>query len=168
MWEIVLQEIKIMKKILFLFITLNSFLSFSQEDSLIKKQFNETELEFIKKTYKWKKEEILIICFTQPSKNCHYDNNKNIKKYESRWEDFYKGFDLKNKKKIYIYSDKEASKKIIDNKKQFNDNEDFFYNKLFKNDNYCHGVVVINKEGKYNFKSGEYMPKEIQSLIDSL
>ena len=155
-----------MKKIIVLLIPLNSLLIFSQKNSLLtKNQFTESELNFIKETYKWEKEKILIIKFTQPSKNCHYNNNKSIKKYESRWDN---GINLKKKKTIHIYSDQEASKDVIDNKKQFNDKDDFFYNKFFINDKYCYGVVVINKKGKYGYKSGEYSIEDIKKLIQNL
>ncbi len=158
-----------MKKTLALIITLYSISSYCQQDSLgLKKQFNETELSFIKEIYNWQEEEILIINFRQPSKNCHYDNNVNVEKHTYWWDNFYKDFDLKSKKNIYVYSDKEAANKVIDNKKHYPDNDDFFYNKLFKNDNYCYGIVAINKDGKFVYKSGEYLIEEVAKLINTL
>ena len=158
-----------MKKIIILSIILNSFLIFSQEDSLLtRNQFNVSELKFIKEVYEWQKEDVLIINFRQPSSNCHYNNNENIEQSLTWWNDFYKQFDLANKKNIFIYSDKKAAENVINNKNYFSDKNDFFYNKLFKNDNSCYGIIIINKEGKYNIQNGEYTLNQIQNLIDNL
>ena len=114
-----------MKKIFifFIFLFIANF-TFSQENRIPKEK-----LETLKNVYKWNDEKILIVNFYLPKNKCHYNQYQNLKN-GSQWFDnnIYKTINLSNTKNIFVYSDKLAAKKIIDNNRFFEDFENYFLN----------------------------------------
>ena len=106
-----------MKKTVILLILAIGFLSFNKleiKDSTGK--LTETELTFVKESYNWNSEEFIIINFRQPENSCQYDNYKNLKKSVRWWTKFYSKMELANVRNIFIYSDSEKARGIIDSK----------------------------------------------------
>lgn len=154
-----------MKKIILLIVIL--FIGenvFSQENTLPKNQ-----LISIQNEYDWKKEDYLIINYRMPQNYCPYDNYSNLDK-TALWlqKSVYGRVTVENYRSIFVYADKQAAKKILDFKTHYDDIGHYFLKTFFDNKGSCHGVLVINKEGKYNFIFGEYSHIDIHNLIDSL
>lgn len=76
--------------------------------------------------------------------------------------------ELVNVRNIFIYSDNEKAKKIIDSKNHFDDKNSMFLNKFFSKDKTCYGILVINRKGYFQKKAGEYTQENITKLISSL
>lgn len=152
------------KAFLLLFIAIG-LLSFKEDN---KEKINEVQLEFLKESYNWSSEDLLIVNFRQPRKRCPYDNYKNLKKSSKWWTNFYSNMDLENTHNIFVYSDSEKAKDVIDSKKHFEDIYSFFLTKFFSKDQTCNGVLVINKNGEFRKIAGEYMQKDIENLIKQL
>lgn len=154
-----------MKKIFILFILLliGNF-TFSQ-DNVIPKE----ELATLKQSYKWNEEKILIVNFYLPKNKCHYNQYENLKN-GSQWFDnnIYKTINLSNTKNIFVYSDKLAAKKIIDNNRFFEDFENYFLNNFFNPNDNCYGVIAINSDGRYSFKSGEFSTDDVTLLLKNV
>lgn len=155
-----------MKKIILLLILFVSLLSFDKSNK--NEKFTESQLTFIMENYNWKSEELLIVNFRQPSSRCHYDNYRNLNKPSKWWTDFYTKINLKNIKNIFVYSDQLKAKKIIDSKSHFADSNSFFLSRVFSKDKTCYGIIVINNDGEFRKKAGEYMPKDVERLISEL
>lgn len=163
------QVVTHMKKTLLLLILCIGFLSFNKSDiKTIEGKLTEAQLSFVIKNYNWTSEKILIVNFRQPKSSCHYDNYKNLEKSSKWWAEFYSKMDLQNLRNIFVYSDNLRAKKIIDSKKHYADINNFFLKQFFSQDKTCYGILVINKNGKYQKKVGEYMQKDIEELIKEL
>jgi len=156
------------KTFLLLFLAIG-FLSFKElENEGYIEKITETELKFVKENYKWNSEEFIIINFRQPKSSCHYDNYKNLKKSSEWWIKYYLEMELINVRNIFVYSDKEKAKKIIDRKNHFDDMNSLFLNKFFSKDKTCYGILIINKNGDFQKKAGEYTHENIMELINNL
>ena len=155
-----------MKKLILLSIISIMIMSFHQIEN--KKSLTETQLNYIKEKYKWNSENILIINFVQSSKNCFYDNNKNLDESYKWFEKFYSKINLENVLNIYVYSDKKSAKKVINNETKFEDYEDFLLNNFFKIKKECYGLLVINSSGEYEILEGEYTEIQVENYIKNL
>ena len=110
----------------------------------------------------------MIVNFRQPKSSCGYDNYKNLKKSSEWWTEFYSEMDLEKIRNIYIYSDSERAKKIIDSKNHFEDINSLFSKKFFSEDKTCYGILVISRQGYFQKKAGEYTQKNVDELISKL
>jgi hypothetical protein len=158
-----------MKKIFILLILTIGFLNFNKP--YIKgsnENLTETELKFVKDNYNWKSEEFIVINFRQPRSSCHFNNYTNWKKTSKWWNEFYSGIKLDNVRNIFVYSDRNKAKKIIDSKNHFADKDNYFLNNFFLKEKACFGILVINNIGEYQKKSGEYSQKNVEELINNL
>lgn len=149
--------------IFFLLLFLANF-TFSQENRISK-----VKLETLKLLYKWNDEKILIVNFYLPKNKCHYNQYENLKK-GSQWFDnnIYKTINLSNTKNIFVYSDKLAAKKIIDNNRFFEDFENYFLNNFFYANDNCYGVIAINSDGRYSLKFGEFSTEDVSLLLKNV
>lgn len=154
-----------MKKpfILFIFLFIANF-TFSQEHRIPKEK-----LETLKHVYKWNDEKILIVNFYWPKNKCHYNQYENLKN-GSLWFDnnIYKTIKLSNTKNIFVYSDKIAANKIIDNIRFFEDFENYFLNNFFNVNENCYGVIAINSDGRYSYKIGEFSTEDVILLLKNV
>ena len=158
-----------MKKLFLLLILAIGFLSFDKfEKEDANKKLTKTELEFIKENYNWNSEEFLIINFTMPKNSCHYNNYANLKKSSKWWTSFYSKMKLDNVHNIFVYSNSYKAKKIIDSKTHFEDTDSFILANFFSKDKSCYGIVIINKNGAFQKKAGEYVQKDITRFINRL
>jgi len=131
-------------------------------------KLTEAELKFVKENYNWNSESLLIVNFRQPVTSCHYDNYTNLKKTSESIAKFYSKMELGNVRNIFVYSDGEKAKKIIDSKNHYNDIKSMFLNEFFSKDKTCYGILVFNRNGDFQKKAGEYTPEIIEELIDNL
>lgn len=145
-------------------------LTFSQDKNVQSGQLNSKQFEFVNKAFKWGTKEFLIINYTHSKENCSYDVGANIGKNTSInwWEKFYKTLDTTNIANRFVYADKLAAEKIINEHTHFLDNLNFVFNTFLSKYRNCYGVVVINKNGNYFVKGSEYTFEDILSFIDSL
>ena len=154
-----------MKKIIFLFILM--FFSeniFSQESILPNNQ-----VVSIKDEYDWKKEDYIIINYRMPNDYCPYENYSGLdKSYLWIKKSIYDRINVENYRNIFVYGDKLAAKKILDFKTHYDDIGHYFLKTFFDKKGSCYGVLVINKQGKYNYIIGEYFNIDVQNLVDSL
>ncbi len=154
-----------MKKIFifFIFLFIANF-TFSQENRIPKEK-----LETLKHVYKWNDEKILIVNFFFFFNKCHYNQYQNLKN-GSQWFDnnIYKTINLSNTKNIFVYSDKSAAKKIIDNNRFFEDFENYFLNNFFNANDNCYGVIAINSDGRYSYKFGEFSTEDVTLLLKNV
>lgn len=158
-----------MKKFLVLLILAIGFSSFNK--LTIKEsegQLTESELKFVQENYNWNSEEFMIVNFTQPQSSCEYNNYKDLNKSIQWWTTFYSKMELVNVRTIFIYSDAEKSKGIIDLKNHFDDVNSMFLNKFFSQHKTCYGLLVINRKGYFHKKAGEYTQEDITDLISLL
>ena len=158
-----------MRKPFLLLILAIGFLSFDKlENEESNEKLTETELKFVKENYNWNSKEILIVNFRMPKSSCHFNNYANLKKSSDWWIKYYSKMELVNVYKIFVLSDSQKAKTIIDSKKHFADMNSFFLNKFFKKDKACFGIVVINQNGEFQKKAGEYTQEHITELINNL
>lgn len=151
------------KIILFILLFIGNF-SFSQVNVIPKE-----ELETLKQSYKWNEEKILIVNFYLPKNKCHYNQYENLKNGQKWFDDnIYKTINLSNTKNIFVYSDKLAAKKIIDNIRFFEDFDNYFQNNFFNVNDNCYGVIAINSKGKYSFKIGEFSTEDVTLLLKNM
>lgn len=138
--------------------------SFAQERTIPKK-----DLETIKYEYNWKNEPYLIVNYRFPKDYCPYENYGELdKSYTYLNNKIYSKIDMKNYRNVFIYADKLAAKSILDNKTHYDDIGFYFLKQLSENKGSCYGVLVINKNGQYNYILGEYSSKDIENLTNSL
>jgi hypothetical protein len=154
-----------MKKIIISFILLFTVnFTFSQYNVIPKEQ-----IETLKKSYNWNDEKILIVNFYLPKNKCHYNQYENLKN-GSQWFDnnIYKTINLSNTKNIFVYSDKLAAKKMIDNNRFFEDFENYFLSNFFNVNDNCYGVIAINSDGRYSYKIGEFSTEDVTLLLKNV
>ncbi|WP_223551665.1 hypothetical protein [Aestuariivivens sp. NBU2969] len=84
------------------------------------------QLFFIKNSYNWDNEKILIINYRQPISSCHFDNNKITSGGKNWWKDFYSKINTENCLNINVLANGERVKKKLDNIYYFDDKNDFF------------------------------------------
>ena len=154
-----------MKRIIFLVLISSIITSFNRTEN--KKLITESQLKFIKEKYKWNSENLLVINFVQAKKNCFYDNNSNLANSLTWSKKFYSKINLDNILNIYVYSDKKSAKTVIDSKTKFEDFDDFLLNNFF-NKRDCYGILVINSNGEYEIKEGEYLESDVERFIKAL
>lgn len=75
---------------------------------------------------------------------------------------------LENVHNIFVYSDSNKAKEVIDSKNHFSDIDNFFLDNFFIEDKTCFGILIINKNGNVQKKSGEYIQKDILKLMKKL
>lgn len=75
---------------------------------------------------------------------------------------------LENVRNIFVYSDYEKAKKIIDSKKPYRDIDALFFNKFFSKEHTCNGIIMVNKKGVFKKKAGEYTQENIRELLNDL
>lgn len=154
-----------MKKALILYILLfiTNF-TFSQVNIIPKEK-----LETLKQVYKWNDEKILLVNFYLPKNNCHYNQYENLDRSKNWIENnIYYSINLSNIKKIYVYSDKFKALQIIDNKRCFEDFENYFYNNFFNANETCFGIIAINSDGRYSIKIGEFTKEDVNLLLKNI
>jgi len=158
-----------MKKILLSIILAVALLSFKKlEKNGSKEKLTETELKSIKENYNWISKEFLIINFRMPKSSCHYNNYSDLKKSSTWWTSYYAKMKLVNVHNVFVYSDNKKAKKIIDSKAHFEDVNSFILNNFFSKSEACYGIVVVNENGEFKKKAGEYTQENILELINSL
>lgn len=128
------------------------------------------QLNFIKKSYNWKNEKILIISYIQPIKvsTCNIDYKK-IPESGKKWrEDFYSKINTKDCLKIEVLFNGEKIAEKLDNIEYFDDKNDFLFNTFFSRKKSCFGVVVINNKGFYIQYNGHYSERQVSKFIENL
>lgn len=156
-----------MKYCLLFFSFLFFSFSFSQIKNSIKGKITEESLESIKTNFNWNGEELLVVNFRQPNKNCHYDVNSNLKVSLEWFNKFYENVNLENAKVCYVFSDSISAKMFIDNESYFRDRDNLFLN-FFNKTPYCYALMVIRGDGVYVGKGSEYNEEEIEAIIQFL
>lgn len=122
------------------------------------------QLEFLKTTYHWDAQDVLIVNYRQPLSDCHYDNSW-IDREGKKWEeDFYKDIDLSRTLRLTVLYNGEKVPRKLDNITYFDDKDDFLYDTFFNRKKTCHGVIVINKNGDYMQYNGEYSPEQVDTF----
>ena len=125
-------------------------------------------LNFIKKNYNWNNEKILIINYSQPTNSCHFNNNKITSEGKKWWIKFYSKIYTGNCLNIQVLANGERVKKKLDNKKYFDDKNDFLLINFFSRKKSCFGVMVINNEGYYIQYNGHYSERQVAKYIENL
>ncbi|TYA53216.1 hypothetical protein FVF61_11245 [Formosa maritima] len=143
-------------------------MSFSNAKSQTNEKLSEEHLKFVIENYQWNSEDVMIINFRQPKSSCHYDNYENLKQSSDWWTEFYSEMDLENIHNIFVYSDSNKAKAVIDSKNYFSDINNFFLENFFVKNRSCFGILVINKDGDFKKKSGEYTQEDIIELVKNL
>lgn len=126
------------------------------------------QLTFIKKTYNWGDEKILIINYSQPINYCHFDNNKITSKSKKWWNEFYSKINTEACLNIEILANGERVQQKLDNINYFDDKNDFFFTNFFIRKKSCFGVIVINNQGFYIQYNGHYSEKQVAKYIENL
>jgi hypothetical protein len=157
-----------MKKYLMLLLLVISFLSFNKPESQTDEKLSETQLQFIMENYHWNSEDLIIVNFRQPQSSCHYDNYQNLKQSSEWWTEYYSKMELNNVRNIFVYSDSNRATEIIDSKNHFSDINNFFLENFFARDRSCFGILVINRDGDFQKKIGEYTQEDIIELVKNL
>lgn len=157
-----------MKRLITLCLIVITFSSFiKNEPNTYSGKLNTIQLKFIKDNYPWKDGEFLIINYRQPKRSCHYNNYYKIA--SSTWFDnLYSKIKLHNISNIFIYADSKRAKKIIDFKKHFEDKNHYLLDNFFSKDKSCYGLMIINEQGDYKQKNGEYFQSDIVSFVNKL
>jgi len=150
-----------MKKQLMLLLLVISLFSFNKPEIQTDEKLSEEQLIFIKENYNWNSEDLIIVNFRQPQSSCHYDNYKNLKQSSDWWNDYYSKMKLNNIRNIFVYSDSNKATGIIDSKNHFSDVNNFFLENFFTEEQNCYGILVFNKNGDFQKKSGEYTQDDI-------
>ncbi|RKS42478.1 hypothetical protein BC962_3292 [Gillisia mitskevichiae] len=153
-----------------IFLVILSFFTLSNGSNEIQSDYklDDSELIFIRENYDWNKSDLIIINFREPRDNFWYDSYKNLENSNNWWNKFYSHIDLVNTRNIFIYSDSKIMKSVIDFEKHYPDDSKFFLNKFFNKNNTCFGLLVINKNGNYLVKNGEYTKTDILTMINRL
>jgi hypothetical protein len=158
-----------MKNLLFIvFILVSTYRVIAQtEDKQITYDFtgklNEGQMSFIKDNYDWNSKDILIINFTQPRSNCHYDNHKHNKNTVKNYMEYYSDVDLKDCEVIFVCPEKHNSDSYL-----YYDKANFLLNNYFNRKERCFAVMVLNKNGDYLQYNGEYSKKQVSKYIENL
>ncbi|WP_298327236.1 hypothetical protein [uncultured Dokdonia sp.] len=126
------------------------------------------KLNFIKKTYNWNNEKILIINYSQPINSCHFDNNKITSESKKWWNDFYSKIDTEDCLNIKVLANGERVKNKLDNLNYFDDKNDFLLINFFGRKKSCFGILIINNEGHYIQFNGHYSEKQVAIYIENL
>lgn len=126
------------------------------------------KLNFIKKTYNWNNQQILILNYSQPINICHFDNNKITTGTEKWWKDFYSKINTENCLNIKVLANGERVKNKLDNYNYFDDKNNFLFINFFGRKKSCYGVLVINNEGDYIQYNGHYSEKQVAKYIATL
>jgi hypothetical protein len=157
-----------MKKTILLLTLTISLLNFQKAESQTVEKLSEKQLEIISEAYQWNSEDIIIVNFRQPQSSCHYDNYQDLKKSSEWFTEYYSNIELVNVRNIFVYSDSNKATEIIDSKTHFPDTNNFFLENFFAKKKTCYGILVINKNGEFQKKSGEYTQEEIVELVNML
>lgn len=156
-----------MKKLLLLFILLTTLLASAQTKPKFVK-LTQRDIQFLEQTYNWDGEKLLILNFKMPRTSCLYNQYKELENAKKWWNKFYENVDLTNAANRFVYSDAEKAKAVIDNKVHFIDHGAFIYKHFFENEQSCFGLVVVDKLGNFEYKSGEYTDTEVSNFIVKL
>jgi hypothetical protein len=133
-------------------------------------KINSEQLNFIKKTYNWKNEKILIIDYVQPISisTCNINYSK-IPDSGKKWrKEFYSKINTEDCLKIQIFSNGEKLKKRLDNIIYFDDKNDFLFDIFFSRRKSCFGVLVLNNEGYYIQHNGHTSENQVSKFIENL
>lgn len=131
-------------------------------------KLNQKQFDFIKTTYQWNNEKILIINFRQPKSFCHFDHCEHYLKGNKWWRDFYSKVALESCQNLFVFSDKFRLDINIDDKNNFEDKNSFLLTNFFKKKKSCFGVMVLNERGGYFQFNGDYSQKQVASFIENL
>lgn len=153
-----------MLKNLILFFFITTQFAFAQE-----KTIPQNQITAIKDAYNWTEEEYIIINYRFPKDYCSYENYGELEKsYTWLTNKVYTKVNPENHRNIFVYADKLAAKKILDNKTHYDDIGFYFLKNFFDKKGNCYGVLIINKNGQYKYILGEYSYIDIQNITDSL
>lgn len=161
-----------MKNIFSVFILTFLFFSCGTVKNPIKesiKKLSEDDFNKIESYFDFSKEETLVIGVIQAREKCHYNNYRDIEK-SSKWLlAMMDNTKLENSKSVLIilYKHKNIDN-TVNNIRVFKDANSYFQNTMFSSGNSCHGIVVLNKQGYYIAKDGEYEESTIHALAAKL
>ncbi|PCI02537.1 MAG: hypothetical protein COB81_05110 [Flavobacteriaceae bacterium] len=133
-------------------------------------KINDEQLKFIKESYNWNNEKILIISYIQPIaiSTCNI-NYKTIPDSGKKWrEDFYSKINTEDCLKIEVLANGEKVKNILDNIIYFDDKNDFLYDNFFNRKKSCFGIMVVNNDGFYIQYNGHYSERQVAKFIENL
>ncbi len=145
-------------------------------DSLIDKpitydyadKIGSVKLNFIKKTYNWNNEKILILNYSQPINSCHFDNNKITSEGKKWWKNFYSKVNTEDCLNIKVLANGERIKNKLDNINHFDDKNDFLFTNFFSRKKSCFGILVLNNQGYYIQYNGHYSEKQVSKYVENL
>ena len=126
------------------------------------------QLSFVRTAYHWESDEVLIINYSQPIANCHFDNNQINNASERWWNDFYSKVNTENCRIIKVLSNGERVRGKLDEEYYFDDKNDFLFENFFNRKQSCYGVLVINTRGEYLQYNGHYSEKQVEKYIEAL
>lgn len=126
-------------------------------------KLNEGEMKFMNDYYNWDSKEILIINFTQPRSDCHFDNHTHKTGNTKWWKDYYKKINIKNCSNIFVCPEKHKRDKTL-----YYDKANFLYDNFFNRKESCFGVLVLNKNGDYLQYNGHYSERQVSKFIENL
>lgn len=128
------------------------------------------QLTFIKKTYNWNTENILIINYVQPIEisPCKIDY-KSIPESGKEWrKDFYSKINTEGCLNIQVFASGELLKSKLDNIIYFDDKNDFLYESYFSRKKSCFGILVVNNNGYYIQYNGHTSERQVAQFIELL
>ncbi|PCI02538.1 MAG: hypothetical protein COB81_05115 [Flavobacteriaceae bacterium] len=131
-------------------------------------KIDSVQLNFIKKSYKWNNEKILILNYCQPLYSCHFNNNEITSKSIKWWKNFYSKINTEDCLNIRVLANGERVKNKLDNINYFDDKNDFLLKIFFSRKKSCFGVLVLNREGYYIQYNGHYSEKQVAKYIANL
>lgn len=126
------------------------------------------QLLFIKDSYNWNTEKILIINYSQPISSCHFNNNQITTESEKWWKDFYSVINTEDCLNIKVLANGERIKRKLDNIHYFDDKNEFLLDSFFARKKSCFGVLVINEQGDYIQYNGHYSERQVAKFIENL
>ncbi|TRZ43185.1 hypothetical protein [Robertkochia solimangrovi] len=130
--------------------------------------FEDPMKEFLKKTYNWQDQDLLIINFRYPQNSCHYDQYRDLPRSVNFFNDLYRKIDTQAARNIYVYAEESRAKRIIDGVDHFPDIDKRLRKTVFKPYGYCYGLLVLNQNGAYRVVLGEYSENDITKCIEQL
>ena len=128
------------------------------------------QLNFIKKTYNWNDEKLLIINYIQPIEisPCKIDY-KSIPESGKKWsKDFYSKINTQECLNIQVFASGELIESKLDNITYFDDKDDFLYDNYFSRKISCFGIFIVNNDGYYIQYNGHKSERQVAKFIENL
>lgn len=128
------------------------------------------QLTYIKNTYNWNDENILIIDYIQPIEisPCKLDYKFIPESGKEFRKKFYSKINTEGCLTIQVFASGELIKSKLDNITYFDDKDDFLYENYFSRKKSCFGILVINNDGYYIQYNGHNSERQVAKFIENL